>query len=496
MNYKMRNAMLLAAGTLPVSFMHVNAAQKPNVLFIFADDMTYNCMDNIGDDKLYTPHLDELRENGLFFTHAFNQGGWNGAISAASRAMLTTGRYLWKAKKTVADKKTVVNRDFANPVFWPQYMKKEGYSTYMTGKWHIPVNPEKVFDVVRNVRGGMPRQSKPGYAYSANNPKGRKFIQGEEDNWQPYKEEFGGYWEGGKHWSEIVKDDALDYIDMAKEKDEPFFMYIAFNAPHDPRQSPKRFVDMYPLEAISVPDNFMPVYPYHKEIGCGEGLRDEQLAPFPRTGYSVKVNRQEYYAIISHMDEQIGKIIDALKKSGKYDNTYIIFSADHGLAVGDHGFIGKQNMYDSSVRVPLIIAGPGIKKGICDDLVYLQDAMATSLDIAGSSYTDNMDFKSLLPLAKGEDKNKLYTEKSIYGAYINLQRMIRTDRYKMIIYPKINIVRLYDLKKDPSEKEDLAKLKKYRKVMDRMFSLLEERQKATGDELDVKIPYTTFCKNN
>ncbi|GAF02735.1 sulfatase-like hydrolase/transferase [Saccharicrinis fermentans] len=141
---------------------------------------------------------------------------------------------------------------------------------------------------------------------------------------------------------------------------------------------------------------------------------NEKLAPFPRTAYSIKVNRQEYYALITHMDNQIGRILDALEASGKAKNTYIIFTADHGLALGDHGFVGKQNMYDRSIRVPLLLAGPGIKAGkVIQEKVYLQDVMATSLDIAGSNVIKDVDFNSLLPLCKNNSK-KGY--KAVYGA--------------------------------------------------------------------------------
>lgn len=481
-------------GLVSLGTVCAKAEKRPNVIFIFADDMTYDCMGSLTKDKLYTPNLDHLRENGMYFTHAFNQGGWHGAISVASRSMLVTGRYLWKAKDIVSDQQKTKQVDLNQPLYWPQYMKLAGYTTYMTGKWHVSVDAQKVFDVTRHIRGGMPAQTPEGYAYSEKNPKGRKFVEGYQDEWQPYEVEYGGHWMGGKHWSEVVADDAVDYINMATEKDDPFFMYLAFNAPHDPRQSPKRFVDLYPLENISVPDNMLPSYPYCEEIGCGKGLRDEQLAPFPRTEYSVKVNRQEYYAIISHMDEQIGRILDALKKSGKYNDTYIIFAADNGLSVGDHGFMGKQNMYDASMRVPLIISGPDVKKGKCDDLVYLQDAMATALDMADSEYIDAVDFHSLLPLL-GDKQNHakdLCCQDAVYGAYMNLQRMYRTDRYKMILYPKINKVRLFDLKRDPEERKDVAENEKYRKVMNDLFNRLQKMQKQIGDPLDLQGCYESF----
>ena len=173
---------------------------------------------------------------------------------------------------------------------------------------------------------------------------------GKPDPWKPWDKSFEGFWKGGKHWSEIVADDALDFIADADKRENPFFMYIAFNAPHDPRQSPKEYVDRYPLDKVKVPENFLPEYPHNVGMGCGRGLRDEKLAPFPRTHHAVKVNRQEYYAIITHMDTQIGRILDALDKSGKKDNTYIFYGADHGLGVGQHGLMGKQNMYDHSLR--------------------------------------------------------------------------------------------------------------------------------------------------
>lgn len=489
----MNKQVLMMMGLMPIAFTHVNAQEKPNVVLIFADDMNFSCMSNIGNDVVYTPNIDQLREEGMYFTHTFNQGGWNGAISAASRAMMNTGKYLWKAKKRVTQKEFKSDCK-EGPVLWSQYMEKEGYKTYMSGKWHVPISSKEVFNVANHERGGMPKQTEEGYAFSNKNPKGRKFIQGQEDNWKPYDTRFGGFWEGGTHWSEVLREDALSYIEQASNENKPFFMYLAFNAAHDPRQSPKRCVDMYPPEKIAIPENFVPQYPYMNGIGCGPWLRDEKLAPFPRTKYSVQVNRQEYYAIISHMDEQIGRIIDALKRSGKYDNTYIIFTADHGLAVGDHGFIGKQNMYDASMRVPMIIAGPGIKKGECNELIYLQDAMATALDIAGSSHVKDVDYQSLLNLAQGKKDSKAANE-YVYGAYIDLQRMVRSQQYKMIMYPKINIVRLYDVQKDPNEMNDLAANPAYKKVADKLFKEFKKLQKETQDELDMEPCYQNFFKN-
>ena len=137
------------------------------------------------------------------------------------------------------------------------------------------------------------------------------------------------------------------------------------------------------------------MYPYKDQIGNQHRLRDENLAPMPRTEHAVKVHRQEYYAIIEHMDTQIGRVLDTLEKSGQADNTYIFFSADHGLAVGRHGLFGKQNMYEHSTRVPFIAVGPGIRQGVkIDAPIYLQDVHPTTLELAGVKPADKVEFKA------------------------------------------------------------------------------------------------------
>ncbi|WP_430931156.1 sulfatase-like hydrolase/transferase [Saccharicrinis sp. 156] len=472
--------------------------KKPNVLFIFADDQTFESIGSLNNNEIKTPNLDRLKDMGATFTHTFNQGSWCPAVCVASRCMLNTGKFVWRAAQYSKNAQPRGDKNLPENMpkytvgmktpkgYWPEFMKAEGYDTYFAGKWHVERKANEIFDVTGTVRGGMPNQTRERYD--------RKFIEGESDTWSPYDKSKNGFWKGGKHWSEVLGDEALGFLETAKNDNDPFFMYVAFNAPHDPRQSPKKYVDMYPVENISIPENFLPEYPYCEEAGSGHKLRDEKLAPYPRTEYSIQVNRQEYYAIITHMDDQIGRILNALEASGKAKNTYVIFTADHGLALGDHGFVGKQNMYDRSIRVPMFVAGPGIEGGkVIDEKVYLQDAMATSLDIAGSKAIDEVDFKSLLPLSQGKTK-KGYD--AIYGAYVGNQRMIRTDRYKMIIYPLANMVRLYDIKNDPDEINDLAGNMKYKKVMDKLFKQFKELQKEVEDPLDVTEYYVNFFSRN
>ena len=145
-------------------------------------------------------------------------------------------------------------------------------------------------------------------------------------------------------------------------------------------------------EDVDLPANFLEEYPYNEAAATGRELRDEMLAPFPRTEYAVKVNRQEYYAIITHMDYQIGRILEHLKKTKQDRDTYIIFTADHGLAVGHHGLMGKQNLYEHSVRVPFIVVGPDVAKNAKNEAnIYLQDVMPTTfLELVQGSRSRSM----------------------------------------------------------------------------------------------------------
>lgn len=494
-----RNVGIIALLALTCGF-NAAIAKQPNILFIFADDQAPNTVGAYGAELVKTPNLDRLAERGVLFNRAYNSGSFSSGVCVASRAMLNTGAFVWNAaafygagtftpggkyEPRVGESYTIEKR--IPEAYWAQYMSQAGYETYFTGKWHVKANAAEVFDHAVHVRKGMPAQSKKRYS--------RKFIEGQPDTWSPYNKKMGGFWKGGKHWSEVLADDSLAFIEQAKQSDKPFFMYLAFNAPHDPRQAPKEYVEMYPLDDIKVPENFLPEYPYNEYAGAGRTLRDETLAPFPRTEYSVKKNLQEYYAIVSHMDAQIGRILDALEASGMAEETYIFYSADHGLAIGDHGFIGKQNMYDHSMRVPLMMVGPGLEAGKqVDAPVYLQDIMATSIELSGLDKPAQVEFSSLLPLATGKTKQSVYD--AIYGCYYSNQRMVLTDKYKMIIYPAANMVRLYDVRVDPLEINDLAVNKEQNvELLNTLLGQLQKLQREMNDPIEVTEAFNNFMND-
>jgi len=194
---------------------------RPNIIFLYADDLSYDALGYAGNPDVQTPHLDRLAQRGTTFTHCFNMGGWHGAVCVASRTMLQTGRAIWHAHRL--EDSLEVEREEGR--FWSEQLRSAGYRTYFTGKWHVKANVEQAFDVTGHVRpGGMPKDSKRAY----NRP-----LDGQPDNWSAIDPAEGGYWEGGKHWSEVTADDAISFLEDARARPSPFFIYAAFNAPHD-----------------------------------------------------------------------------------------------------------------------------------------------------------------------------------------------------------------------------------------------------------------------
>ena len=486
-------SMLMLNCTSKEQYREHRVTARPNIIFIFADDQRFDTIHALDSGVTITPNLDKLVAMGTTFTHAYNMGGWNGAVCQASRAMLISGRSLWRAHKM----DSVYRHGGGIDQTWGKLMEQGGYDTYMSGKWHVEAPATEVFRTTAHIRPGMPQD-----AWSQLKKVNDKFIMpvgydrphSESDHsWSPTDTVYGGFWKGGKHWSEVLRDDAIVFLDSARRREHPFFLYLAFNAPHDPRQAPQEFQDLYPLESISLPSNWMPIYPYQDEIGLGPSLRDEALAPFPRTAYALRVHRKEYYASITHLDAQIGLMMEALERSGMRDNTYIIFTADHGLAIGSHGLMGKQNLYDHSIRAPFIIAGPGIPKNKrVEEDIYLQDAMATALSLGGIEKPSFVEFNSVLDMATGASQTSPYP--AIYGAYINLQRMIRKDHWKLIVYPTIDRVLLYDLSVDPLEEHDVSSEPGQQDRVRYLFDELLKLQQHFGDTLSLVETYYKVTK--
>ena len=464
----------IAAQEALASTSSASHSDRPNFLFMIADDLTYRSINSRNNREIHTPNLDRLAESGCTFTHCFHQGSWSGAVCIPSRTMLNSGLTGFRAEQHAEEVAT-----------WGQTLGEAGYDTYICGKWHLsPLLLGRSFREIGPIGPDM-FHSTPvdGEAYNRPSP---------GNTWQPDDKSLRGQWLSTNLWrnaaSDSIEHSASVYADTASEflkdklarRNSPFFMYIGFNSPHDPRQSPTEFLNLYPEDQIQIPPNYLPEHPFDQ----GDAhVRDELLAPFPRTREAVQLHRREYYAHITYMDAQIGRILDALEQSGRAANTYVILTADHGLAVGEHGLMGKQNLYDCSTRMPLLISGPGVPRGrIVEALVYQHSMFATTCDLAGVPIPSTVEFPSIAPL--------LHRDKTLHDAvfcyYIGFQRSVRTTHHKLIVYPKAHQVQLFDLFEDPWEVHNRADDPAFQDVKRELWGRLRSFQKELGDPLALR----------
>ncbi|MBN1996852.1 sulfatase-like hydrolase/transferase [candidate division KSB1 bacterium] len=450
--------------------------KKPNVLFLFADDQRYDTVHALGNRDIITPTLDKLVNSGVSFSNAYIMGGNNGAVCMPSRAMLLTGRTL---ARLVEDGRVIPE----DHVMMPEVFRQNGYTTFGTGKWHNGKRAyARCFDAGGEILfGGMSDHwNVPCYHFD---PEGQyeTVTPVIEHPWSSNEITFKNYDHitDGKHSSELFAEAAVNFIKSCSKK--PFFMYVPFTAPHDPRSMPKEYLDMYDPGTIPLPANFKPRHPFDN----GElEIRDEMLAPFPRTPGEIKKHIAAYYAMVTHLDAQIGRILQALHDSGEYENTLIIYSGDNGLAVGQHGLMGKQNVYEHSVHVPLIFSGPGLPVAERrKNPVYLLDIFPTLCELLGFEIPASVDGTGFAGAFFQTD----YTgrEAVVFG-YKNFQKGIRTGRWKYIVYNVDGKRRrqLFDLQSDPMETENLCDRAENRTLVQELQEKLQKLLNASGDPVD------------
>lgn len=466
------------ATSLPMSGYNCKNKKKINVLFLFADDQRFDTINKLGNNKIKTPHLDKLAENGVSYTNAYIMGGNSGAVCMPSRAMLLTGRtqfHLKDSGQSIPD----------SHIMMPELFRQNGYTTFGTGKWHNGKQEyARCFNAGGEIMfGGMSDHwNVPCYEFD---PLGKYDKQTPviEDPWNSSEITLKNYDHitEGKHSSELFADEAIGFLHHYQD-DKPFFMYVAFTAPHDPRSVPKNFLELYDPEDIDLPENFLPQHSFDN----GElNIRDEKLAALPRTPQTIKKHIAAYYAMITHLDVQIGRIKQALEDIGELDNTLIIFSADNGLAVGQHGLLGKQNLYEHSIRVPLLFSGPGIPKNEKrGTLCYLLDIYPTLCQYLNITCPASIDGKSFL---KSIHSKEYSHRKEVIFGYKNFQKGIRQGDWKLIQYNVKNIktTQLFNLQKDPKETINLAYEKDHKKLVAKLTNRLQELLAKAGDIVDL-----------
>jgi len=444
----MKNLTRLLAVLLSAAPAVLSAVGQPNILHIHADDHRPDGLRALGNSTLQTPNLDTLVGRGMTFTRCYTMGSMIGAVCTPSRTMLLTGRSWQRIPKAPG-----ALPNAGDPAtFLPRVLAAAGYQTWHMGKTGngFPAGlHEFETSIIDDANGKTPQDDRA-------------------------------------HAAQRLADRAIEFLNARSERKEakPFYIYLAPPVPHDPRFAEPQFVKLYDPAKVPLLPAFMPLHPWDN----GEmTVRDEQLAPWPRTPEDTRQQLADYYACISGLDHHMGRVFATLKASGQWDNTIIIFSGDNGLSLGEHGLFGKQNLYEyGGMHVPLVIAGPAIPHGSSEALVYLMDLFPTFAEFGGAKVPAGVEGKSLLPVIQGKTKS---VRDTLYTGYRDCQRAIRDDRWKLIRYPLVDKTQLFDLAADPHELTNLADQPEQAAKVASMTSLLAKEMAAYGDKAPLQVAH-------
>lgn len=420
--------LLLAA--VPGAAAPATSARPPNVLLIYTDDHRADALGCEGNPHLLTPRIDRLAATGTHFTSAYLSGANSGALCMPSRAMLMTGRNFPRIAREG-------HWNLAPQPTLPSLLREHGYRTYMTGKWHNGGDAlARTFpDAGPVLLGGMGDHFK------------KSVVQVKGGAISPPTRL-------PQHSTETFAQGALDFISTVKAGDPPFFLYLAFSAPHDPRQPVSPWRERQEASPPPLPANFMPLHPFNNGALT---IRDEHLAPWPRPEAMIREQTAHYYAMVEQLDAALGRVLDALAQTGRLENTLIVFAGDNGLALGSHGLVGKQSAYEHSLRVPLIITGPGLAAGRKHEgLATIYDLLPTVLDLAGLPVPEGLDGRSLKPALTAS--NQPVRERLSLSVFFDdlAAHALREGPWKLIRYPYLDRTQLFNLTDDPHELHDLS----------------------------------------
>ena len=423
--------------SLALSLLSLSAAPaKPNFLFIIVDDQSpFDLKAYDPKSILETPNIDRIARDGLVLDAAHQQGGWSGAVCVCSRTMIMTGRTLWHIPGAGGKMKEnkLVPAGIENSAL-PAVFNEAGYETVRT--------------------------CKQGNSYEAAN----KQFQIRHDATKR-----GGTAESGSAWH---GDQVMNYL-ADREKQEakkPFLIYYGFSHPHDPRDGTPELLAKYgaanhtdkkSLPAANPKQHALPVnwLAEHPFPHGHPGLRDEVSVSGVWENRDERTIRNELgreFACSENIDIQIGRILDRLEAMGELENTYVIYTSDHGMAIGRHGLQGKQNLYEHTFRVPYIVMGPGVKHGRAPGNIYLPDTLATLCDLAGIPAPETNEGASFKDVLTGE---KQTVRDTLYGAYCGGTkpgiRCVKNGDWKLIKYDTldggVHETQLFNLAENPNE---------------------------------------------
>lgn len=401
---------------------NAHAADKPNICFFLADDLRPDCLGVLGHPIVKTPNIDKLVGDGFIFRNAYTLGSNASAVCIPSRQMILRGvSYFRPGFRTDTEIPTIA-----------ETFRSAGYRSMRAGK---PKNGDEVFD--ENPDGGN--------------------ADGNAD-----------------HLVQFVKNNAGK---------QPLFLYMAGHEPHDPQYATEAFYAMYKPADISVPVNFLPYHPF--DNGAMMEPDEFRTLPVPRSKDDLQGKLARYYASTSYWDAEVGRVVEALKQAGQFDNTIFIVAGDNGLSLGEHGLLGKQNLYEfGGMHVPLIFAGPGIPKGETQAFAYLMDIYPTLCELTGTHIPKELEAKSLAPVLTGKSAK---VRDHMFNSYKECQRSIRDERWKLIRYPLINKTQLFDLQTDPHEMTDLADQPEHADRIKELMVVLQQHQKQFGDKTPLQV---------
>jgi len=437
-----RREFLQTPALLPATRPTGAGVKKPNIVFFLTDDQRAGTIRALGNNEIWTPNMDRLVRNGVSFRNAYIMGGTVPAVCMPSRAMILTGRTLFHLENSGA-------RIPPETETLPETLRKAGYATFVAGKQH-------------NGTGVIQR----GFTHG-----GKLFFGGMSNHLAVPVHDFspaGDYprearkIEKGRFSSELFTDGAVRFL---REHDgaRPYFLYLSYTAPHDPLMAPEDYQSQYWAESFLPSPSFAPDHPFDngnlhvRPFEMGDRKITWPLRKEEAPGYIAA-----YYAMITHLDAQIGRVLGAVRERGDWDRTIFVFSGDNGLALGQHGLMHKQSVYDHAVHVPLLFSGPGIPRNETrDGFCYLLDIYPTLCDLVGLPPPATVEGMSLSPAIRDRRKT---TRNSLYFAHMLTQRGVRDARHKLIEYavPDKQTARierrtqLFDLLRDPLETRNLA----------------------------------------
>jgi len=415
-----------------------DSPRRPNFLFIIADDQSpYDLKVYDPKSQLDTPVLDQLAVEGMTFDGAYHMGSWSGAVCTPSRHMVMSGRTVWH----IPGKR---NPNVSNPELVPADLA----SFTMAAVFN-----RAGYDTMRTC--------KKGNSYEAANA---KFTVRRDATKRGGTDETGSAW----HAQQV-----LDYLNgrEARNDSDPFLIYFGFSHPHDTRDGKPELLKKYGAvnhadrnllppanpKAPPLPINYLPAHPFHHGH---PNLRDEVAVKGVwerRDGITIRNELGREFACSENIDFQIGRVLKKLKVMGELENTFIFYTADHGMAIGRHGLQGKQNLYQHTWRVPFIVKGPGINAGSrVRGNIYLLDVLATLCDLAGLETPKTNEGTSFRPVLEGEKET---VRDVLYGVYCGGtkpgMRSVRKGDWKLIKYDvlegKVRETQLFNLAKNPNE---------------------------------------------